>query len=183
MDINVFFIGSFYANENFYKAGYYLTDGIYPEYATFVKTFTDPIDNKRKHFKKKQESARKDIERAFGVLKKRWRVLQQPARYFNKEMMHDVIYTCIILHNMILEDEGKALCQDFNPEDPTLDPTYWTQQIPMEERLENLNEVKNRETHNMLTADLVDHLWNTTRHGSENVVEPDPIDDYVSDDA
>nr|XP_043639603.1 uncharacterized protein LOC122610701 [Erigeron canadensis] len=46
----------FYANNNYYKARYYLTDDIYPEYSTFVKTFTDPIDDKRKYFKKKQES-------------------------------------------------------------------------------------------------------------------------------
>nr|XP_043638401.1 protein ALP1-like [Erigeron canadensis] len=112
----------FYANNNYYKAGYYLTDGIYPEYSTFVKTFTDPIDEKRKYFKKKQESTRKDIERAFGVLKKRWKVVSFPSRFWDKQRMHDVIYACITLHNMILEDEDKAFCQDFNDEDPTLDP-------------------------------------------------------------
>nr|XP_043625904.1 protein ALP1-like [Erigeron canadensis] len=99
----------FYANNN-YKAGYYLTDDIYPEYSTFVKTFTDPIDEKRKYFKKKQESARKDIERAFGVLKKRWKVISFPSLFWDKQRMHDVIYACITLHNMILEDEDKAFC-------------------------------------------------------------------------
>nr|XP_043633763.1 protein ALP1-like [Erigeron canadensis] len=108
---------SFYANDNFYKAGYYLGDGIYPEYAIFVKTFTDPIDNKRKLFKKKQESARKDIERAFGVLKKRWNVISNPARYWDKDKMQSVIYTCIILHNMILQDKNKAFCQNYDLED------------------------------------------------------------------
>nr|XP_043630234.1 uncharacterized protein LOC122601544 [Erigeron canadensis] len=44
---------SFYANGNFYERGYYLGDGIYPEYATFVKTFTDPVNEKIKLFKKK----------------------------------------------------------------------------------------------------------------------------------
>nr|XP_043618868.1 uncharacterized protein LOC122590756 [Erigeron canadensis] len=62
---------SFYANGNFYKCGYYLTEGIYPEYTTFVKSFTDPFDEKRQLFKRKHDSARKAIERAFGVLKKR----------------------------------------------------------------------------------------------------------------
>nr|XP_043617354.1 uncharacterized protein LOC122589167 [Erigeron canadensis] len=62
---------SFYANGNFYQRGYYLGDEIYPKYATFIKTFTDPIDEKRKLFKKKKESARKGIERAFSVLKRR----------------------------------------------------------------------------------------------------------------
>nr|XP_043615645.1 protein ALP1-like [Erigeron canadensis] len=99
---------SFYANGNFYERGYYLGDVIYPEYAIFIKTFTDPVDGKRKLFKKKQESARKGIERAFGVLKKGWKVLNHPAQYWDKVLMQDVIYACIILHNMMLEDDVKT---------------------------------------------------------------------------
>nr|XP_043639416.1 protein ALP1-like [Erigeron canadensis] len=133
----------FYANDNYYARGYYLGDGIYPEYATFVKTFTDPVDEKRILFKKKQEAARKDIERAFGVLKKRWKVLKNPARYWDRERMQDVVYACVILHNMILEDEDKATCQDFDEEDPTLVLGYWYTQTPMEQRLQNLRAVKN----------------------------------------
>ncbi|KAJ0567004.1 putative harbinger transposase-derived protein [Helianthus annuus] len=62
---------SFYANGNYYPHGYYLCDGIYPRYSIVVKTFSDPIDEKRAYFKKVQESSRKDIERCFGVLKQR----------------------------------------------------------------------------------------------------------------
>ncbi|XP_022003548.1 uncharacterized protein LOC110901001 [Helianthus annuus] len=40
-------------------------------YSIVVKTFSDPIDEKRAHFKKIQESSRKDTERCFGVLKQR----------------------------------------------------------------------------------------------------------------
>ncbi|XP_021996290.1 uncharacterized protein LOC110893491 [Helianthus annuus] len=57
---------SFYANDVEYKYGYYLTDGIYPKWATLVKTLSCPDDEKRLYFKKKQESIRKDIEWAFG---------------------------------------------------------------------------------------------------------------------
>nr|XP_043633676.1 uncharacterized protein LOC122604878 [Erigeron canadensis] len=175
------FPASFYANGNFYERGYYLGDGIYPEYATFVKTFTDPIDEKRKLFKKKQESARKGIERAFGVLKKRWKVLNHPAQYWDKALMQDVIYACIILHNMILEDEDKAICQDYNPDEPSLVSDYWEQMTPLEQRIQNRHAIKSRETHNMLTADLVDHLWSTQAHDfdPDNVVLPD-LNEYVS---
>ncbi|XP_074356370.1 uncharacterized protein LOC141696082 [Apium graveolens] len=48
--------------------GYYLADGIYPSWPIFVKTITKPQDNKRKYFATAQESVRKDVERAFGVL-------------------------------------------------------------------------------------------------------------------
>ncbi|XP_035836657.1 uncharacterized protein LOC118484779 [Helianthus annuus] len=38
---------SFYANGNYYPHGYYLSDGIYPRYSIFAKTFSDPIDEKK----------------------------------------------------------------------------------------------------------------------------------------
>ncbi|GJZ45171.1 RNA-directed DNA polymerase, eukaryota, partial [Tanacetum coccineum] len=48
-----------------YRKGYYLADGIYPAWSTFVKTFSVARDEKTLKFKKVQEAARKDIERAF----------------------------------------------------------------------------------------------------------------------
>jgi hypothetical protein len=55
-------------NGHNYIMGYYLADGIYHSWATFVKTIHAPQRNKRKKFAAAQESARKDVERAFGVL-------------------------------------------------------------------------------------------------------------------
>ncbi|XP_021995599.2 uncharacterized protein LOC110892757 [Helianthus annuus] len=98
---------SFYANGNYYPHGYYLCDGIYPRYSIVVKTFSDPIDEKIAYFKKVQESSRKDIERCFWVLKQRWQYLRNPCRAWTKQKMRNAIYACIIMHNMILEDEGK----------------------------------------------------------------------------
>jgi hypothetical protein len=58
----------FNINGHNYNMGYYLADGIYPSCATFVKTIPEPQGNKKKYFAKAQESVRKDVERAFGVL-------------------------------------------------------------------------------------------------------------------
>nr|GFD32357.1 ribosomal protein-like [Tanacetum cinerariifolium] len=51
-----------------YRNGYYLAAGIYPEWESFVKSFTVATDLKHTYFKQRQESAWKNVERAFGVL-------------------------------------------------------------------------------------------------------------------
>ncbi|KAL6202662.1 hypothetical protein ACLB2K_026368 [Fragaria x ananassa] len=58
-----------------YNMGYYLANGIYPTWATFVKTIPAPQGNKKKHFAKQQEGARKDVERTFGVLQARFAIV------------------------------------------------------------------------------------------------------------
>nr|GEX10870.1 putative nuclease HARBI1 [Tanacetum cinerariifolium] len=62
-----------------YEKGYYLANGIYPQWETFMKSFTVTNDAKHAYFKKHQEGAQKDVERAFGVLQGRWGIIQQPA--------------------------------------------------------------------------------------------------------
>ncbi|GJS03902.1 ALP1-like protein isoform X1 [Tanacetum coccineum] len=57
----------FIVNGHTYRKCYYLADGIYPEWSTFVKTFSVTRDAKTFKFKTVQEAARKDIERAFGL--------------------------------------------------------------------------------------------------------------------
>jgi hypothetical protein len=85
--------------------GYYLADGIYPEWATFAKSITRPQSEKHKLYAQHQESAIKDVERAFGVLQKRWAILRHPARLWERKELADIMYACVIFHNMIVEDE------------------------------------------------------------------------------
>ena len=62
-------IVEFTVNDNIYSIGYYLADGIYPDWATLVKSISAPVSNKQKIYAQRQESCRKDVERAFGVLR------------------------------------------------------------------------------------------------------------------
>ncbi|KAL5834043.1 hypothetical protein ACOSQ3_017717 [Xanthoceras sorbifolium] len=77
-----------------YNTGYYLADGIYPKWSTLVQTIHDPRGPKKRLFAMKQEACRKDVERAFGV-----------PPITNKHVLHDIMSSCIIMHNMIVEDE------------------------------------------------------------------------------
>ncbi|GJS94012.1 ALP1-like protein [Tanacetum coccineum] len=61
-------VAPYVVNGQPFDKGYYLADGIYPQWSTFVKSFTVARDEKNVVFKRRQESARKDVERAFGVL-------------------------------------------------------------------------------------------------------------------
>ena len=70
----------FTINETPYNMGYYFADDIYPDWATFVKSIPMPQGSKRKLFAKYQEEARKNVERAFGVLKSRFAIICGPSR-------------------------------------------------------------------------------------------------------
>ncbi|TVU11893.1 hypothetical protein EJB05_45503, partial [Eragrostis curvula] len=89
-------------NGNKYTMGYYLADGIYPAWATFVKAFRSPQGNKKINFTGAQESARKDVERAFEVLQARFAIVRGPARLWSKEQLWYIMQACVLLHNMII---------------------------------------------------------------------------------
>ncbi|XP_047949482.1 uncharacterized protein LOC125195367 [Salvia hispanica] len=102
-------VGPAVANGNQHNMSYYLADGIYPMWPIFVKTIRCVVEDKKKYFASRQEAARKDVERAFGVLQSRWTIVRVPSRLWHMECIADVMYACIILHNMIVEDEAAAL--------------------------------------------------------------------------
>jgi len=90
---------------------YYLADGIYPSYPTFVKSIRLPQSEPDKLFAKHQEGCRKDIERAFGVLQARFKIIREPARLWDIADLGIIMRSCIILHNMIVEDERDTYAQ------------------------------------------------------------------------
>jgi Plant transposon protein len=83
---------------------YFLVDGIYPAWSIFVNTYSHSSDPKKRQFVGAQERVRKDIECAFGILVKRWLILNKPLRGWNMEDLRGLFSTCVILHNMIVED-------------------------------------------------------------------------------
>uniref|UniRef100_A0A0D3DWV2 Uncharacterized protein n=1 Tax=Brassica oleracea var. oleracea TaxID=109376 RepID=A0A0D3DWV2_BRAOL len=63
-------------NRHMYNLAYYLTDGIYPKWSTFIQSISLPQDPKAEFFAKVQEATRKDVERAFGVLQAQFAIVK-----------------------------------------------------------------------------------------------------------
>ena len=84
---------------------YYLTDRIYPKWSTFIQSIPLPQGPKAELFAERQESVRKDVELAFGVLQSRFAIVKNPARLWDKEKIGKIMRTSVILHNMIVENE------------------------------------------------------------------------------
>ncbi|XP_038697880.1 uncharacterized protein LOC119995440 [Tripterygium wilfordii] len=154
-------------NDRHYLLGYYLVDGIYPSWATFVKTIPMPQTNKASHFKKLQESCRKDVERAFGVLQARFAIVRGSARYFKRSTLHDIMLACIIMHNMIIEDERHLHVQpdiaDMYDQAEDGPPTPALEHLRTREFRDFIDQyirIQDREIRTQLQADLVEHSWN-----------------------
>ncbi|GKB06310.1 ALP1-like protein [Tanacetum coccineum] len=151
----------FVAYDVTYKWGYYLTDMIYPEWAVLMKSISQPGSNdvKRIRYKQVYEVARKYVERAFDVLKKKWVIVRTPARSKSLKRITHLMYTCIILHNMIRKEKGKAISPDFHPEEQHREDDPVRSAL---DRLRVIREIHDEETHLNLKADLVEHIWHRT---------------------
>ncbi|XP_047943228.1 uncharacterized protein LOC125190074 [Salvia hispanica] len=156
---------SFVANGTQYRRGYYLADGIYPRWPVFVKTLRQPAGAKRQYFARKQEAARKDVERAFGVLQARWAILRCPARVWHEDDVANIMVACIILHNMIIEDEGFA-AERWAPEDGA-STSHGVASAPIQMGVPRSNEyliqrfadIRRSTAHDQLQVDLIEEVW------------------------
>ncbi|XP_024978420.1 uncharacterized protein LOC112515737 [Cynara cardunculus var. scolymus] len=142
-----------------YNMGYYLADGIYPKWATLVQSIHDPRGPKKQHFAKKQETCRKDVEHAFGVLQSRFAIIAGPARLWRKEILHDIMTACIIMHNMIIEDERDINAPIEERREVQAVGVEMMNDGGLEQFLARHKKIKDKDAHFELRNALIDHLW------------------------
>jgi len=95
-----------------------------------------------------QYVARKELEQCFGVLKSLFGIITIHARSPDTARCREIMYSCIIIHNMILKDRGKNICRHYNPDLPT----------KVEVTDEILLELCNSRIYQQLQADLINHF-------------------------
>ncbi|XP_052185255.1 uncharacterized protein LOC127796890 [Diospyros lotus] len=114
---------------------------------------------KKKHFAKAQESARKDVERAFKVLQARFVIVHGPIRFWDEETLADIMKVCIIMHNMVIKDEGDIDNNDFDGSDanPPVEVSHaYTPKL--EDFMQTHCQIRDSATHSQLQSDLIEHL-------------------------
>ena len=162
---------------NHYNMGYYLTDGIYPKWATIAQSISHPQELAHEFFTNKHESYRKDVERAFGVLQARFAIVRGPARFWHHEDLSLIMKVCIILHNMIIEDErvddNELVAIAYGNDDydslGTDGPVEVSRSpIPFDQFMASNRAIRYSNTHYALRLDIIAHLW--TLHG-QGVIE------------
>ena len=78
-------------------------DGAYPANTWLLKPFPNNLNLSQEHdkFSRLLSSVKVAVERAFGILKARWRCLLNCLDH-NIENLPDVIISCCVLHNICL---------------------------------------------------------------------------------
>lgn len=118
-------------NEEKFTELYVLVDGIYPELSRFLKTISVSLSKIDRNFSGWQEAKRKDTERAFGVLQKKFHFLVHAIQMHHREDIFYAVRACIAMHNMMVETR----IQDNTEEDSSF---YEVVEEPLEEPVEKV---------------------------------------------
>ncbi|XP_026439191.1 uncharacterized protein LOC113337827 [Papaver somniferum] len=99
-------------------------------------------------------AARKDVERAFGILKRKFAIICSPCRGLSAREMHKPMLTCIILHNMVIQ-EARRDSEWINYEDEYLRPEIQPQRgVPARNYAQMTNNIQNQNLYDNLRDDL-----------------------------
>jgi hypothetical protein len=109
-----------------------------------VQTIHSPEDEKRAYYSKMQESTRKT-----------WNA--HPSKLWSSTIMANIMYACIIMHNMIFEDESSK--ENLEPLFEVEAPTDFTRPLSFEALVVGTKQLESIDQHYSMRGDLVEHLW------------------------
>ncbi|CAL2234642.1 unnamed protein product [Prunus armeniaca] len=114
----------------------------------------------------------------FGILQARWAIIRGAARMFDEEVLRSIMMTCIILHNMIVEDEYDYEAEEVYEPDPMNTALTRIYEKPigpngepveheplvrdglfMNRMIDRYTEMQSSYIHERRQVDLMEHLW------------------------
>ncbi|XP_021774245.1 uncharacterized protein LOC110738179 [Chenopodium quinoa] len=122
-------------------------------------------------------------ERGFPVLQARFAIIRRPALAWSVEMLWKIVMACIIMHNMIVEDERESYLNYWDPNEFATEQLEYlagtsnrrATTFTVTPRYQNPNlttlmatpkNLHDKQNHMSLKQDLVEHLWAKFGHTS-----------------
>ncbi|KAK1663525.1 hypothetical protein QYE76_051684 [Lolium multiflorum] len=142
---------------NNFRRQYMMSKGLFMNILHGIREF-DP------YFKLKHdiEACRKDFERAFGVLQAQFAIVRYPALRWPHDQMWEVVQTCVIMHNMIIEDDRKNQVRRHVGPNECWDPLAEVDHVVPPDFGDFLTihaKTRDNNVHEQLQNDLVEHMW------------------------
>ncbi|GJY33995.1 ALP1-like protein isoform X1 [Tanacetum coccineum] len=143
-----------YPEENF-RRRYRMSSTLFNKIVNNILSYdVEPIPEYFTYFRQRYDATGRNN---IGLILKCTSVIRQPARAYQINMLKRIMYYYIILHNMILDDEGFEV----NMRDLYVSPELniqrsWVERCEL--YLRKSKELRDRKMHNDLRQDLVEHL-------------------------
>ncbi|XP_047947137.1 uncharacterized protein LOC125193396 [Salvia hispanica] len=158
----------FTVNGRTHHMGYYLADGIHPRCPVFLKTITCPIGRGKSCLRQSRSPRGRIWSGHLGVLQSRWAIVKGPVRFWYKDVIADVMYACIIMHNMIVEQERGHVTNWVDDEAGSSSSTATspvTRGLPtgFGAVLQRQASMRNQQDHTQLMTDMIEEVWTRNR--------------------
>jgi hypothetical protein len=113
-------IGKFYLVD----AGYGAKPGFLPPYRGVRYHLNEwgnnPVQNEKELFNRRHASLRQTVERGFGSLKRRFKILDDATPHFPFPTQVEIVVACCIVHNWVIDDGGDEFIIPEDEEVPTI---------------------------------------------------------------
>ena len=152
---------------------YYLVDKGYPERNGYLVPYSktryhqsqfqnEPPTNMKEAFNRSHSSLRSHIERSFGILKKRWKILGAMPQYSVKTQI-EIIMAAFALHNYIRNSDEEDMMFTTIEQHPNYIPPDELQDVRGHEtNIENVSQGASNEM-KRIRDDIAISIWNARR--------------------
>ncbi|XP_026441459.1 uncharacterized protein LOC113340542 [Papaver somniferum] len=117
------------------------------------------MDRSYSYFNSRQMDLRKDVERAFGTLKRKCAIICGPYRGLSAREMHKTMLICIIMHNMVIQETRRNKNWTNHQDEDLRLEIISTRGLLARNYAQMTSHIENKTLYNMLREDLRANMW------------------------